>query len=62
MALSDWLTEHRCTHIAMEATSVYWKLVWHILADGDFQPSAQGLYLSRPHFPSASKGKNCVAD
>jgi transposase len=21
----------------MEVTSVYWKLVWHILADGDFQ-------------------------
>jgi hypothetical protein len=37
MALSDWLTEHKCTHIAIEATSVYWKLVWHILADGDFQ-------------------------
>jgi Transposase len=37
MTLSDWLTEHKCTHIAIEATSVYWKLVWHILADGDFQ-------------------------
>jgi hypothetical protein len=37
MALSDWLTEHKCTHIAIEATSAYWKLVWHILADGDFQ-------------------------
>jgi transposase len=37
MALSDWLTEHKCTHIAMEATGVYWKPVWHILADGDFQ-------------------------
>jgi transposase len=37
MALSDWLTEHKCTHIAMEATGVYWKPVWHILADGDFE-------------------------
>ena len=25
-----------CTHIAMEATGVYWKPVWHILSDGDF--------------------------
>lgn len=34
MALSDWLAAEGCTHIAMEATGVYWKPVWHILADG----------------------------
>ena len=32
--LSDWLTEHGCTHVAMEATGVYWKPVWHILEEG----------------------------
>lgn len=37
MALSGWLAENKCTHIAMEATGVYWKPVWHILADGEFQ-------------------------
>jgi transposase len=37
MALSEWLAENKCTHIAMEATGVYWKPVWHILADGEFQ-------------------------
>jgi transposase len=37
MALSDWLTENKCSHIAMEATGVYWKPVWHILADSDFE-------------------------
>src|SRR5215510_16353994 len=37
MALSDWLSENKCTHVAMEATGVYWKPVWHILADGDFE-------------------------
>ena len=37
MALSDWLAENTCTHVAMEATGVYWKPVWHILADGEFQ-------------------------
>ena len=25
LALSDWLTGHRVTHVAMEATGVYWK-------------------------------------
>ncbi|MFZ0853740.1 MAG: IS110 family transposase [Hyphomicrobiaceae bacterium] len=37
IALSEWLTQNKCTHIAMEATGVYWKPVWHILADGDFE-------------------------
>ena len=37
IALSEWLAENGCTHVAMEATGVYWKPVWHILADGDFQ-------------------------
>jgi transposase len=36
-ALSDWLVDNKCTHIAMEATGVYWKPVWHILAAGDFE-------------------------
>jgi transposase len=36
LALSAWLAEEGCTHIAMEATGVYWKPVWHILSDGDF--------------------------
>ena len=29
--LADWLEEGRVTHVAMEATGVYWKPVWHIL-------------------------------
>ena len=37
MALSDWLSAEGCTHIAMEATGVYWKPVWHILSDGEFE-------------------------
>lgn len=31
MELADWLEEAQCTHVAMEATGVYWKPVWHIL-------------------------------
>ena len=37
MALSEWLTRKGCTHIVMEATGVYWKPVWHILSDGEFE-------------------------
>jgi len=33
LALASWLTEAGCTHVAMEATGVYWKPVWHILED-----------------------------
>jgi len=36
IALSEWLTETKCTRVAMEATGVYWKPVWHILSDQDF--------------------------
>ena len=36
LELSDWLTEHLVTHVAMEATGVYWKPVWHVL-DGIFE-------------------------
>lgn len=37
MNLSGWLAENKCAQIAMEATGVYWKPVWHILSDGDFE-------------------------
>ena len=33
LALRDWLKAHRVTHVAMEATGVYWKPVWAILED-----------------------------
>jgi transposase len=35
IGLRDWLA--KCTHVAMEATGVYWKPVWHILSDGEFE-------------------------
>ncbi len=33
LALADWLTAQGVTHVAMEATGVYWKPVWHVLED-----------------------------
>ena len=35
LELADWLVAAGCTHVAMEATGVYWKPVWHVL-DGQF--------------------------
>lgn len=34
LALADWLAAREVTHVAMEATGVYWKPVWHVLEDG----------------------------
>jgi transposase len=42
LELADWLQAGGCTHVAMEASGVYWKPVWHILA-GDFE-----LVLANP--------------
>src|SRR4030081_1081809 len=36
LALLAWLVECRCSHVAMEATGVYWMPVWKILSEGDF--------------------------
>lgn len=33
--LQEWLSEQGVTHVAMEATGVYWKPVWHLL-EGHF--------------------------
>jgi transposase len=33
--LSAWLSDCEVTHVAMEATGVYWRPIWHIL-DGEF--------------------------
>jgi transposase len=33
LELADWLAEHRVTHVAMEATGVYWKPIWHLLEE-----------------------------
>jgi transposase len=36
LALADWLKGYAVTHVAMEATGVYWLPVWHML-EGDFE-------------------------
>ena len=34
LELWEWLEQNKCTHVAMEATGVYWKPVWHVSAEG----------------------------
>src|SRR5437588_7577449 len=36
LKLADWLRERAVTHVAMEATGVYWRPVWAVL-EGHFQ-------------------------
>ena len=36
LALADWLDSFGVEHVAMEATGVYWKPVWHVL-EGHFE-------------------------
>lgn len=31
LALGEWIAEHGCSHVAMEATGIYWRPVWHVL-------------------------------
>jgi transposase len=58
LALSAWLAERGCTHVAMEATGVYWKPIWHILADGDFTL----LLANAAHVKNVPGRKTDVAD
>ncbi len=58
LAMSAWLAENGCTHVAMEATGVYWKPVWHILSDGDFTL----ILANAAHVKNVPGRKTDVAD
>lgn len=51
--LAEWLEEQQVTHVAMEATGVYWKPVWNVL-EGRFE-----LLLVNPQHIKALTGKKC---
>jgi transposase len=56
--LRDWLVAAGVTQVAMEATGVYWKPVWHVLEDGGFE-----LLLVNPrHVKNLPGRKTDVAD
>jgi transposase len=58
LALSSWLAERGCTHVAMEATGVYWKPVWHVLSDGNFTM----VLANAAHVRNVPGRKSDVAD
>jgi transposase len=58
LALADWLSEHGCTHVGMEATGVYWKPVWHVLSDGDMAL----ILANAAHVKNVPGRKTDVAD
>lgn len=55
LELADWLKGHRITHVAMEATGVYWRPVWAVL-EGQFE-----LLLVNPHHVKALPGRKTDA-
>jgi transposase len=57
LALRDWLEGLGVTHVAMEATGVYWKPVWHVL-EGGFEL----LLCNAAHVKHVPGRKTDVAD
>lgn len=58
LTLADWLTQTGCTHVAMEATGVYWKPVWHVLCDGEIEL----LLANAAHVKNVPGRKTDVSD
>jgi transposase len=57
LALSDWLSEHEVSHVAMESTGVYWRPVYNIL-EGQFEL----LVVNAAHIKNVPGRKTDVAD
>jgi transposase len=56
LELAEWLTAHQCTHVAMEATGVYWKPVWHVLEDHFTLVLANAMHIR--NIPGRKSDKN----
>ena len=56
LELADWLTAHGVTHVAMEATGVYWKPVWHVLEDHVTLILANAMHIR--NIPGRKSDKN----
>lgn len=57
LKLSDWLREQGCTHVAFEATGVYWKPVFNLL-EGSFEL----LVVNAHHIKAVPGRKTDVRD
>jgi transposase len=70
--LGEWLASHGVTHVAMEATGVYWRPVWHALSgsalpaeltEGEVKEDAFHLVLVNPmHMKKVPGRKTDVSD
>ena len=60
VAMRDWLLGLGVTQVAMEATGVYWKPVWHVLDDGDH--FEQVLLVNPAHIKNVPGRKTDVND
>ena len=54
-----WLTELGVTHVAMEATGIYWRPVWHALAEAE---RFEVLVCNAAHVENVPGGKTDVGD
>jgi transposase len=54
--LRDWLKSAGCTAVAMEATGVYWKPVWHVLEDHVTLVLANAMHIR--NIPGRKSDKN----
>lgn len=57
LGMADWLKAHGVTVVAMEATGVYWRPVWHVL-EGDFEL----MLCNAAHVKNVPGRKSDVAD
>jgi transposase len=56
LELAEWLTAHACSHVALEATGVYWKPVWHVLEDHFTLVLANAMHIR--NIPGRKSDKN----
>jgi len=57
LALQQWLVDEEVTHVAMEATGVYWKPVWHVL-----EPVCTLILANPAHIKNVPGRKTDVKD
>ncbi len=56
--LIDWIKKHKCTHVAMESTGVYWKPIVNLLEAEDIE----FLVVNAQHIKSVPGRKTDVKD
>lgn len=58
LELIDWIKEHRCTHVAMESTGVFWKPIVNLLEAEDIE----FLVVNAQHIKAVPGRKTDVKD